>query len=264
MTASGHETLVVDFRDAILWLRINRPKRRNALSRATLAELGQACADGGALPDMKAAVLIGEGGDAFAAGGDLKEFASLRTAEDAAQLFDLASSTLDRIRQFPVPVVAALNGCALGGGAELALACDFRVAAPHAVIGYIQANLNISSGFGGGADLMRLLGSSAGMLHGLSAEALDMPRARTLGLIDTVAAAGEPIEHCVRRFLDPILRQQPQVIRAYKAMAICEREGLGHEARRTIEREWFKRTWAHEDHWSAVDRMFKKRPVAAS
>jgi hypothetical protein len=54
------------------------------------------------------------------------------------------------------------------------------------------------------------------------------------------------------------------VIRAYKAMAICEREGLGHEARRTIEREWFKRTWAHEDHWSAVDRMFKKRPVAAS
>jgi enoyl-CoA hydratase len=157
--------------------------------------------------------------------------------------------------------VAALNGVALGGGAELALACDFRIAAAHARIGYIQATLNICSGFGGGADLMRLLGHRRGLLHGLKAEVLGAADAIAFGLLDEVALPGESLEDCVDRFLRPMLGRTPQVIRAYKAMALAERQLLSGDKRRDIEREWFCRTWAHDDHWSAVDQWAQQKQV---
>lgn len=256
---SSYENLIVEPRDQILWLRINRPAVRNALSRATLAELGRACAEHASEPELKALVLTGEGTESFAAGGDLNEFSQIRTAEQTGQLFDLASSALDAVRRFPVPVIAAVNGWALGGGAELALACDFRVAAPHASIGYIHSRLNIACGFGGGADLMRLLGYSQAMLHGLTAKPLSAHEAHRIGLIDMVAEEGEKLENCVARFIEPLLRQSSQVIRAYKAMASAARQGLPPDERRAIERDWFIRTWTHGDHWSAVEAAMKKQ-----
>jgi enoyl-CoA hydratase len=257
MTAR-YDNLVVELRDCVLWLRISRPKSRNALSRATLAELGSACAHASALPALKAVAITGEGQDAFAAGGDLKELASVRTPEQAAELFSMASGALDEVRRCPVPVVAALNGLALGGGAELALACDFRVAARHAAIGYIHARLNISSGFGGGADLMRLLGHTRALRHALTADTLSATQASALGLVDEIAREDETLEHCTERFLAPFLRQTPLVIRAYKSMAIAQRFGVAESERRAAEREWFCRTWTHEDHWSAVDKLLQK------
>ena len=251
----AYQHIAVEVHSDVLWLRIKRRKSRNALSRATLGELAAACSDDVNCDAIKAAVLIGDGDEAFAAGGDLKELSSLRSADSVVEFFDFASGSLDRIRTFPVPVVAALNGGALGGGAELALACDFRVAAGHAVIGYIHGRLNICCGFGGGADLMRLLGRSSALLHGLSSDTVTAQRALSLGLVDKVAAEGESLEACVMQFLAPILRQRPQVIRAYKAMAVADRQGLSLEARRAIERNWFSRTWTHEDHWSAVEKF---------
>lgn len=202
---------------------------------------------------------MGEGREAFAAGGDLKELNGLRAAEDVAAFFDFASNALDQIRNFPMPTVAALNGKALGGGAELALACDFRVAAAHASIGYIHATLNICCGFGGGADLMRALGASGGLLRGLYADTLDAHAALSLHLVDQVSSDGEPLADCVMRFLAPMLKQNVQVIRAYKAMAIAERQGLGMQQRRAIEREGFKGTWTSAAHWSAVESIERKR-----
>lgn len=253
-----YDNLLVETRDAVLWLRINRPQARNALSKATLAELGRACAAVASQPALKAVVVTGEGQDAFASGGDLKEFDAVRTQEQVSGLFDLASGALDQIRRCSIPVVACLNGVALGGGAELALACDFRVAARHAAIGYIHARLNISSGFGGGADLMRLLGPSRGLRHALIAEPLNSTAAYALGLIDEVADEGEAAERCVARFLSPFLRQTPLVIRAYKAMAIAERLGEPMPERRAAERDWFCRTWTHDDHWLAVDKLTRR------
>ncbi|AMN47065.1 enoyl-CoA hydratase [Steroidobacter denitrificans] len=253
-----YKNLIVEIRDQVLWVKINRPKVRNALSLATLGELGRACTEYAAEPALKAVVLTGEGNESFAAGGDLKEFSAIRTAAQTEQLFDLASSVLDKIRKFPTPVVAAVNGWALGGGAELALACDFRVAAAHASIGYIHGRLNITCGFGGGADLMQLLGGSRAMLHGLTAKPLPALEAQRAGLFDRVAEEGERLESCVAGFLEPLLGQQPQVIRAYKAMASAAQQGLSGEERRAIEREWFVRTWTHADHWAAVDATMKK------
>ncbi len=256
-----YEHIVVEARDDVLWVRVNRPQSRNALSRATLAELGAICAVSADSANLKAMVLTGEGSKAFAAGGDLKELSTVRSLDQARELWDSACAALDGIRCFPVPVVAALNGLALGGGAELALACDFRIAAADARIGYIQATINVCSGFGGGADLMRLLGHRRGLLHGLKADVLGAADAIALGLIDEVASPGETLDDCVDRFLRPILGRTPHVIRAYKAMALAERQQLPSDRRRDIEREWFCRTWTHDDHWSATEKWTQRNQV---
>jgi len=256
-----YENLLVELCDDVLWVRINRPKRRNALSRATLLELGRVCAEQATRQSLKAAVLTGAGAEAFAAGGDLKELGTIRGAEEIGAFFDMASDALDQVRRFPVPVVAALNGWALGGGAELALACDYRVAVPAASIGYVQAKLNICCGFGGGADFMRVMGSSAGMMLALTGQTLDARGALSVGLIDAVAGDGESMESAVARFLQPITQRPPQVLRAYKAMAIAQRFGPGGAQLREQEREWFVRTWTHPDHWAVVDAVAGKKTV---
>lgn len=250
--------LVVERTGEVLRVRIDRPEKHNALSRACLAELGAAFADHAADPQIKAAVLTGTGEKAFAAGGDLREFSALRSDSEARALFSLAHAALERVRTFPVPVVAALNGLAVGGGAELALACDFRVASAHATIGYVQARLNISSGFGGGADLLGLLGPSRGLLFALRAETLRAAEARAAGLVDDVAREGEPLEACVERFLAPLLKQAPQVIRAWKAMALAERRRVDAAAAHEVELDAFARTWVHADHWAAADKVLKR------
>jgi enoyl-CoA hydratase len=254
---TGFQNLLVEVREDVLWVRINRPHARNALSRETLGEIGRVFRAHAAAA-IKAAVITGEGSDAFAAGGDLKELSLLRTEEDVGAFFDESSRAVDEVRRFPLPTVAALNGMALGGGAELAVACDFRVAVPTASLGFIQARLNISCGFGGGQDLIRLLGPAAGMAEGLRAETLSAAQALERGLVDQVASDGESLDQCVLRFLQPILRQKPQVIRAYKAFASAARQALDPAQRRALEREWFVRTWTHDDHWAAVDVITRK------
>ena len=250
--------LVVDSCDCVLQVRIARAEKRNALSTVLLAELAQVFAAHASDSTLKAAVLSGEGDKAFAAGGDLREFARIRDEEGARALFESASRALEAVRGFPVPVVAALNGLAVGGGAELAVACDFRIAAAHAAIGFVHARLNISSGFGGGTDLMRLLGPGRALLCALRAEIFPAEKAKTIGLVDEVAAAGESLDDCVARFLEPVLRQAPQVIRSYKAMALAERQGLPADARWRTERAGFVATWLHPDHWAAADRVLDK------
>ena len=153
----------VETRDAVMTVTIERPEKRNALSRAVLAELAAAFTDGARDESLKAAVVTGAGDISFAAGGDLRDLEQVRTLKDAAAMAEGAKQAFETIRRFPVPVVAALNGDALGGGAELAVACDFRVFAHHARIGFVQGRLNISTAWGGGVDLMRLVGPAIGL-----------------------------------------------------------------------------------------------------
>jgi enoyl-CoA hydratase/carnithine racemase len=254
---SAHRNLLVATRDDVLWVRINRPQSRNALSRETLGEIGSVFAAHVDAP-VKAAVITGEGAEAFAAGGDLKELASVRAEAEVAAFFDQSSQALDQVRRFPLPIVAALNGTALGGGSELAVACDFRVAAPAATIGFIQARLDISAGFGGARDLIQLLGPSRAMAEALRARTLTARDALASGLVDEVTGDGETLEQGVLRFLQPMLRQKPQVIRAWKAFANAARAGATDSERRQLERQWFVRTWMHDDHWAAVDAITRK------
>ena len=242
----------------VLFLTLRRPEKRNALSRAMIAELEEAFARWREDPEIRLAVLSGEGEKAFASGGDLKELSALREEAEARSFAKQTRAALDAIRRFPLPVVAALNGDALGGGAELALACDLRIAAPHARIGFLQGRLNIGTAWGGGIDLFRLLGCARALFLLASAEALDAARAFDLGLVDAVAPKGESFAHFSAGFAGRLAARKPQVMRAFKALAIAYRFGAPAAEMAEIESRAFARSWVHADHWDAAEALFPR------
>ncbi len=243
----------------VLTVTLRRPEKRNALSRPLIAALAQTFQHWRAYDDFVVAVLTGEGDKAFASGGDVRELAALREEEETLAFAEDTRAAFDTIRRFPVPVVAALNGDALGGGAELALACDLRVAARHARIGFLQATLNISTAWGGGTDLFRLVGSSRALMLLGTAAPLDVERARAAGLIDAAAAEGEPFAAALAAFVAPLAARPRQVAEAFKALAIAHRYGQSASEMAVIETRAFARTWVHRDHWDAVDARFNRR-----
>ncbi len=255
---SSFEFLRVDRVDDTLRVMIDRPEQRNPLGTEVLAELRRAFTEGASDESLHAAIITGAGIRSFAAGGDLKEFDTLRTAEDAERLWTSANETLRAVREFPVPVIAVLNGVALGGGAELAVACDFRVAASHAGIGFVQGRMNICTGFGGGVDLVALVGGHRALSILIDAETMSAERARSIGLVDAVANEDESLEQCVERFLQPIRAQAPQVLRAFKTIALGERLALSRAEREQRERQAMIATWIHPDHWQASERFLHR------
>lgn len=243
----------------VLRVTINRPAKRNALSRSLLKELGEVFAAGGSDQHLKAAVLRGSGELCFAAGGDLHELAAISTAKSAEAMASEVKASFDNIRRFPLPVIAALNGDAMGGGAELALACDMRIAASHARIGFVQGRINVTTAWGGGVDLMRLVGPSVGLQLLCQGEMIPAHKAAGLGLINRVADDGQTLDALEGDFLAPILRQAPQVLRAFKALSYAARSGLSIGELNQLETRLFSPLWIHEDHWRAVEKLLPAR-----
>ncbi len=242
----------------ILRVTIDRPERRNALARETLRELRTVFEHHAGQPDLRLAIISGTGEHAFCAGGDLVDLADTRD-EVSAEAFAVEGTTaLDAIRLFPVPTIAALNGVAIGGGAELAVACDMRVAAATARIGFVQATLHISTAWGGGADLTRLVGYGKAMELLATGAVLGAEEARAAGLVNQVG--GElPFFEFVERFIDPMRERRPEVMRALKAQALAERLGVPPPWRRAGDQARFVETWAAPDHWIAADAALKRR-----
>lgn len=253
VTGSDRPNVLVDTRTGVMHVTINRPEKRNALSRQALNELREVFDSAATDESLQCVVLTGAGDKSFAAGGDLAEFALLRSRDDARDLFDGAAAALDAVRAFPAPVIAALNGTALGGGAELAMSCDYRVAAAHARIGFVQSTLAITSGFGGGADLFAALGSAAAMRALAKGDIWTAQAANNLGIVDDISQGDETLDEAVLRFIQPFLARPPHVTRAIKTMAIAHR-ALPPLAR-DAERESFIRTWTHKAHWDAADKV---------
>jgi len=243
------------FDNGTLSLTLNRPEKRNALSRALIAEIAAAFTAWSESDDVVVAVLTGAGTKAFASGGDLDELDAIKTEAQAVSFAAETRAALDTIRRFPVPVIAVLNGDALGGGAELALACDLRIAAAHARIGFLQARLNIATAWGGGSDLFQLVGPSRALELLCTAPLLDAERARALGLLDAVAPADRDQSGFVSEYVKRFAAQKPQVMRAFKSLAIMHRFGAGPSDKAATEGARFARTWVNADHWAAVKAM---------
>ncbi len=243
---------------ALLRVTINRPEKRNPLSRSLLADLAAVFERHASNRDLALAVVSGAGDKSFAAGGDLRDLEKVRTLEDARGLYDLGNAAFNAIRRFPVPVVAALNGLAVGGGAEFAVACDVRIAAAHACIGFVQGTLNIPTAWGGGADLATIVGPARALRLMAEAPVLDARRALELGLVDAVADEGEDFDGFVSRFIAPWLRQRPQVMRAFKWQAAAQKLGLPRTGSEERDRENFAAAWCHQDHWTAAEHILRK------
>lgn len=253
------ETLAVSCNgDGRLDVVIDRPLARNALSIATLQELTTVFTDREDDMSLKVVVLTGAGDKAFAAGGDLKELSQRRSAADAEVLFDLGAGATRAVRRFPVPVVAALNGVALGGGAELAVSCDFRVASGNAAIGFVQAQLGLTTGFGGFAGLTGLVGPRRASLMMLRGAIMQPAQALDAGLVDAVTAEGEALETLVDRFVEPILKRSAELVRDIKAVALAASDAGAGDAVGKVERERFVRAWVREEHWTAADNVLSR------
>jgi enoyl-CoA hydratase len=243
--------------DGVLHVCINRPEKRNALSMATLDSVAAAFDDNASDPGLRLAVLTGAGDKSFAAGGDLTELAAVKGEQAAVEMATRAKTALSAVRNFPLPVVAALNGDALGGGAELALACDMRVAASHARIGFIHGKLGITSAWGGGVDLMRLIGPARALQLMTRMEMLDSSSATDLGLYNSFADDASSLDDALEAFIAPMRRQSPHVMRSLKALALQLRKE-NREGMDQLETKNFGFAWAHPDHDSAVDRLLNK------
>ncbi len=251
--ADGEVLVRVD--DDVLRVTINRPEKRNPLSRSVLAAIADAFRLHRDRQELRLAVVTAMGTKSFAAGGDLREVESIREAEAAREFSNECHAALDAVRLFPLPVIAALNGDALGGGAELAVACDMRLMAAHARIGFIQGRINISTSWGGGMDLMRLVGHARALSLLSRSAIIGGAEAVSIGLAEAVAGAGQDLAVFVDEFVAPLRRQVPRVLRGFKAQAIAQRFGWPHEQRRAIELEHFVTTWVHDDHWIAAAKM---------
>lgn len=243
--------LLVSVDGAVLRLTINRPARRNALSLALLDDLGAAFSSHAGNPDIHCAVVTGAGDKCFAAGGDLQELDAIRTTEATLAMSRRGRRSLQCVRDFPVPVICALNGHALGGGAELALACDLRVASAGAEIGFLQSTLNVTTAWGGGIDLAATVGDRRALELLASGRRVTAAEALVLGLVSQVANDAGSLSAIVEALAASHAARSRPVLEGVKALATAPRRAL-HERLAAIEERHFVMTWMHEDHWRAV------------
>jgi enoyl-CoA hydratase/carnithine racemase len=248
--------LLLEVKRGVATLSINRPKSRNALALQTMAELDEAL-DEVLKATARVLVIRGAGDKAFCAGGDLKELEHMRSESDAAAMARRMRATLDRLPELPIPVIAGLNGDAFGGGAELAVACDFRVAAAHARIGFAQISLGLMPAWGASERLAALVGRGRALHLLLSGETVGADQALRAGLVEEVAASGE-FDARLKALASSIAAAPPAAVAGIKRSVDAVRPHRNPElAEGTIEA--FARTWAHPAHWKAVEKMEERR-----
>jgi len=238
----GEVTLEWDGGVAVL--AIDRPGVRNAIGLATMDEL-EGALDAAAAADVL--VIRGSGDRAFISGGDLRELAKIRTHEAAVAMALRMRRLCDRIATFPGPVIAALNGHALGGGAEVAVAADIRVAADDITIGFTQASLAIMPAWGGAERLAALVGRSQALLLVTTGERLGTAEARRIGLVDRIyprAVFGESWQALARQIAAAPARPIKSVI----ARAVPHH----HPAHEMPAATAFATLWTSDAHWAAV------------
>ena len=252
------DALLVRREGRLLRVTLNRPGKHNPLSRAVLARLREVFDAARDEADLACAVLTGAGDSYFAAGGDLQDLGEVRDEPDVRTMIEESRAALDAVRTFPLPVVAVLNGDALGGGAELALACDLRVMREGSHIGYVQSRLALTTGWGGGTDLATIVGPARALRMTARCELVPAVTALAWGLADAVAPA-VGVEAALQDFLSPMLKQAGTTLRGFKAQALAAKRGLPFAERRAMETEAFVTTWMHPDHWTAVDRLLARK-----
>ena len=233
---------------------IHRPGKLNALSRPVLRSLREAFEGAAADPTLKCVVVRGAGDRYFAAGGDIVDLADVRSEAQTMAMVEECRAALDAVRECPVPVIALLNGDAIGGGAELAVACDFRLVCDHAHLGFIHGRIGISSAWGGGTDLIDLCGASRALRMMARAELVPAQTALQWGLADVVITAAMA-DAALANFVEPMLEQSAAALRACKAQVRAFAHGLSRDERRAVEARSLVTTWRSEEHWSAVERF---------
>ncbi len=250
-----YQNILVETSNRISFLTINRPDKRNALNQATRDDIQHALDALEKSTDSRVLVITGAGDKAFIAGADINEFEG-RTAlmqREAMKGFRVFTA----IEEFPKPVIAMINGFCLGGGLELALACDMRIASETAKLGQPEINLGIIPGGGGTQRLTRLVGEGKAMELILTGDAIDAAHAKEIGLVNSVVPAAD-LRTTVVNLATRIAEKSPVALHMAKdavksAARMSLREGLEREL------DLFCLTFGSEDKAEGVRAFLEKR-----
>jgi len=241
---------------AVALVTLDRPDRMNALSRAVVLRLGEVGRELNLDASVRAVVLTGAGDRAFCAGADLKERAGMSDTE-VRETLRLYRSELAWLAKFRAPVVAAINGAALGGGLELALACDLRVAVESAVLGLPETSLAIIPAAGGTQRLPRLIGEARAKEMILLGRRVSAVEALSIGLVHRVCPASEALLDHTLAYIAPIVAGAPiaqrAALRALRAAELPLEDGL------QIELAAYEECLASEDRKEALRAFGEKR-----
>ncbi len=254
------DPVILERRGPIGVLRINREDRRNALSRETLYAFGRLGRELVADPQIRAIIVTGTGDKAFCAGADLKERQGMSSDDVRAQV-GLYRSELGVLDTSPKPVVAALNGVAFGGGLELALICDLRVAAAHVEVALPETTLGIIPGAGGTQRLPRVVGEARAKEMILLGRKLGAAEALAWGLVNRVAPADTSVLEDTIKWLEPIAMGAP-IAQSAALRAIESSYEVPLAVGLELERVFYDETLRSEDRLEALRAFAEKRKPA--
>ncbi|WP_141620060.1 enoyl-CoA hydratase/isomerase family protein [Myxococcus sp. AB036A] len=252
----AYENIRLEQEGAIATLFIDRPKALNALNTKTLQELESALKS---LPaDVRVLIVTGGGEKAFIAGADIAEMAALTDAQ-AQEFGALGHRVMAALEALPIPTIAAVNGFALGGGSELALACDFIYASEKAKLGLPEVGLGVIPGFGGTQRLTRVVGRARAKELIFTGDRIDAAKAKEIGMVLEVLPADGLLAHC-RAVAEKILKNSPLAIS--KAKQVIE-AGADQDLRAAndIERKAFGDLFGSEDQREGMKAFLEKRPA---
>src|SRR5215204_81549 len=188
-----YQTLLTSLENNVVTITINRPDKLNALNKHVFTDLEKALNEIEKKPEIKSVIITGAGTKAFVAGADISEFNSLNK-EHAMGMAKRVQDIFFRIENFSKPIIAAVNGYALGGGCELSMACHFRIASDNAKFGQPEVNLGLIPGYGGTQRLVQLIGKGRALELLMSGNMIDAHEAKQLGLVNHVTSADNLLE----------------------------------------------------------------------
>jgi enoyl-CoA hydratase len=249
------DVLLVELAGRVATLTLQRPEVRNAINLALVDALHAALDALEARDDVHALVVKGAGGKAFASGADIAELRDRRRG-DAFEAIN--GRVFARLERFPRPTVAAITGVALGGGCELALACDFRVAGASSRFGQPEVGLGIMAAAGGTRRLPALVGLAQARRLLFSGVVVDAAEALRIGLVDRVVP-DDGVDAAVAELLAPILAAAPEAVRQTKAALRMWSHGATEEQLANFDREAQAQLFEHPDKFARMDAFLAKR-----
>jgi enoyl-CoA hydratase len=252
----GYKNLLMEVTDGIALVKVNRPQVLNALNRETLVDLQQAMKDLEGRKDVRAVILTGEGEKAFVAGADIAEMKAMNAVE-ALAFSRLGHESLKMIEKLPKPVIAAVNGYALGGGLEIALACDFIYASEKAKLGVPEVTLGIFPGFGGTQRLPRLIGKGRAKELIFTGKMIDAAEAYDVGIVNRIFPPDQLMEE-VLKTARAIAQNGPVAVMLAKG-AVNAGYDEGREEGEALEMTAWGNTFASHDQKEGMGAFLEKR-----
>lgn len=220
------ENILVEKENQLAIITINRPSKLNALNKATIEELHKALKEIESNKEIRAIIFTGSGEKAFIAGADIAEFADFNSSEGSQLAAKGQELLFDYIQNFPKPVLAAINGFALGGGLELAMACSFRIASENAKMGLPEVSLGLIPGYGGTQRLPQLIGKGRALEMIMTATMIDAETAKNYGLVNHVTSEKELLDF-TKDLAKKIIKNAPLAIgKAIKSVNANFKEGI--------------------------------------